>query len=307
MKKIFLATFLLLFTLIITAHEFWLQPRKFIYHTGENVRIKFLVGENFHGENWDGNRQNVQKLRLFYEEIEDELEEYIPDSTSGDSLNLQFFDEGTAMITFNSANKFEETEAEKFQAYLKNEGLEDAIEYRKEHNESDSIGKEFYQRSVKTIFQVGSARDNTYCIDTDLPIDIIPLSHPYQLKKNELLTLKIQFNKIPLSGARVKVWHKLKGKTNKKVYITDENGHFSFPVNTSGQWMVSTVKMIRMPYNEQKTSIDTLQAKTDAGLPDSITKRESLQPKDSLKIPIQATQKAQWQSYRGSLTWGYTK
>jgi hypothetical protein len=40
--------------------------------------------------------------------------------------------------------------------------LTDAIEYRKKHNETDSTGYEFYQRSIKTIFQVGIVKDETY-------------------------------------------------------------------------------------------------------------------------------------------------
>jgi uncharacterized GH25 family protein len=307
MKRFFLPALLLFLTFYITAHEFWLQPGKFIFRPGENVRIKFLAGENFVGENWDGNRQNVQKLRLYYEEIEDELDEYITDSTSGDSLNLQFFDEGTAMVTFNSANKFVEMDAEKFMAYLKEDSLDDVIEYRKVHHESDSSGKEFYQRSVKTIFQIGSAKDDTYNIDTDLPIDIIPLNHPYTLKKNELLTLRVQFNKVPLKEAQVKVWHKQKGKTVKKQYTTDENGIVSFPVNTSGQWMVSTVKMVRIPSNEQINLADSSQVKAGQILADSLKKSDSLQQADPSKSALNIQPRAQWQSYRGSLTWGYTK
>ncbi|MEO7801455.1 MAG: hypothetical protein ABIR81_05625 [Ginsengibacter sp.] len=34
----------------LLAHEFWLQPQKFIYHKGENVNVRFMVGEGFEGE-----------------------------------------------------------------------------------------------------------------------------------------------------------------------------------------------------------------------------------------------------------------
>ncbi len=303
MKKSIFVTLSILFLSSPFAHEFWLQPRKFLYRTGETVSIKFLVGENFEGENWSGNRQNIQELHLYYNGVEDELEECIADSTTGDSLNLQFFDEGTAMITFNSSNKFIELDPEKFQAYLEEDGLQNVIEFRKEHRETDSAGREYYQRSVKTILQVGSVKDETYEKETSLPIDIIPLNHPYLLKKNEELTIRILFNKEPLSRAVVKVWHKLKNKTEKKEYTTDQNGNFSFPVSISGQWMISTVKMIRIQDNEK------------AARPDNLKLKDTLQQKDTLplqdttitKNPLSLRDSADWQSYWGSLTWGYTK
>jgi uncharacterized GH25 family protein len=271
MKNLY-KSLLLLLTLsalytFLSSHEFWLEPAKFIYKAGEPVSIKFLVGENFEGENWKGNRQTIQYLHLYYNGVEDDLAGMFTDSTYGDSLYMQFFDEGTTMVTFNSANKFIELDSAKFLEYLKEDGLQNAIDYRAEHGETDSAGREYYQRSVKTIFQVGAKQDDTYKINTTLPVDIIPLSHPYSLKNGQSLQVKIFFLKEPLANAAVKIWHKLNGKTEKQEVMSDSSGIIKFPVNPSGNWMVSTVKMIRL-------------------------KNDST---------------AQWQSYWGSLTWGYSK
>jgi uncharacterized GH25 family protein len=73
MKKIFfLFTLFTLFTLL-TAHEFWLNPDKFIYKRGEKINIKFFVGEDFEGENWKGNNERIQTLKLFYGGVSDDL------------------------------------------------------------------------------------------------------------------------------------------------------------------------------------------------------------------------------------------
>ena len=80
-----------------------------------------------------------------------------------------------------------------------------------------------------------------------------------------LLRVRIFYNNSPLANTLIKVWHRKKNKTEKKELTSDGNGEIAFPVVTNGKWMVSTVKMERLFDN-----------------------------------PI-----SDWQSYWGSLTWGY--
>ena len=49
MKKLISLFFIFCF-ISVAAHEFWLQPDKFIYKKGETASIKFRVGENFEGD-----------------------------------------------------------------------------------------------------------------------------------------------------------------------------------------------------------------------------------------------------------------
>ena len=139
------------------------------------------------------------------------------------------------------------------------------MEYRTANGLTDSIGREYYKRSVKTIFQVGANKDSAYNRKTGLPLEIIPLAHPYALKKGQELPVKILFMDSVLANNMVKVWHRHNGKTEMKDLYTDANGRLQVPVSLSGQWMLSVVKM----------------------------------------EPLSDTSRADWQSYWGSLTWGY--
>ena len=270
MKKFFLsATIILLCSLLSIAHEFWLHPDKFIYQPGDLINIKFLVGENYEGVNWSGNNKSIQSLELHFSNVTDDLAEHISDST-GDSLQFAIYEEGTYMLSYNSVNKFIELDPAKFLDYLKEDGLQNAIDYRIAHNESDSVGREYYQRSVKTIFQVGKKTTSLYKKETSLPLDIIPLKNPYDLKDTSaipFMTVKVLFQKKLLSNHRILVWHRLNGQTLKSEYTTDEKGQINFPMSNDGRWMISTVKMERFTEDPN----------------------------------------AQWQSYWGSCTWGYEK
>lgn len=255
---------LLLLAFLLLSHEFWLQPEKFIYKRGEPINIRFNVGENFEGENWKGNKDKINSLHLYYGGVQTDISDHLTEAT-GDSLQLNIYDEGNAMIAFNSTNSFIELEPAKFTDYLKEDGLQSTIRFRAENGETDSMGREYYQRCSKTLVQIGSIQNNVYKTATSLPLDIIPQSNPYQLKDGDTLKAKLFFQKKPLANALVKVWHRAGGQSKMTDLSTDENGLVAFPVYVNGQWMISSVHMIRLD-----------------------------------KDP-----KAQWQSYWGSYVWGY--
>ncbi|MEQ1798057.1 MAG: DUF4198 domain-containing protein [Lacibacter sp.] len=264
-KKILILTVILICVAPILAHEFWLQPQQYLFSAGDEVNIRFKVGEGFAGDNWKGNDERVQELKLYYADVTDNLKTALC-SDEGDSVQFSLFEEGTAMVIFNSVNSYLELEAAKFNDYLLEDGLTSAIDYRKEHNETDSMSREFYQRSVKTIIQVGTKKTDVCKKQTSLPLDIIPLSHPYAISNNQLMKVKILFKGQPLANAKMRVWNKMPDAVTDTSYLSDAKGEISFPVTTSGEWMVSSVHMIH----------------------------------------LDGDPKAVWQSYWGSLTWGYT-
>ena len=186
----------------LMAHEFWLQPSKFIYKMGDVANIKFNVGENFTGDNWVGNHDKInQLLHVSPKGLATDISERLGNN-KGDSVQLSIMEEGTHMILFNSKNSFIKLKAEKFNNYLKEDGLQTAIDYRKLHNEDSLEGKEYYQRSVKTILQCGNATTNKCTRRTQLPLDIVPEINPYEpiilgrvLEHNRWYT--IYFNKKP--------------------------------------------------------------------------------------------------------------
>ena len=264
MKKIFSFLILLSLYTILSSHEFWLQPSTFAYKKGEKATISFRVGENFEGENWSGNRSKINFCSLYLGGIKTDLSSSLSDK-KGDSIQTVFSQEGTAVVVYSSINSFIELEAGKFNAYLREDGLQEAIEYRKQHQETDSMSHEFYQRSVKTILQVGDRYDSCFKQPTPLPLDIIPLQHPYLIKDKQKMTVQVLFNKKPLAEQLIKIWYRLDNKTMEEELLTDPDGMISFKIKKSGRWMVSTVKMIHLENDP----------------------------------------KANWQSYWGSCTWGY--
>src|SRR5205823_8669891 len=126
------------------------------------------------GENWTGNKEKVQSMHLYFDDVVDNnFDDNLTDD-KGDSIQFAVYDEGTMMVTLNTKNSFIELDSNQFNDYLRVEGLTDALEYRIQNSDTAKKGKEFYQRSVKTIFQIGKNKTHVYKKKTDLPLDIIP-------------------------------------------------------------------------------------------------------------------------------------
>ena len=271
MKKIIVCLGLTIISVAVIAHEFWLQPQQYHYKKDETASIKFNVGESFTGENWSGNNSKINQL-IHYTPSNKQLDiAALVGNSKGDSLQLKLDEEGTHMVIYNSKNSLINLEPSKFNAYLKEDGLLEVATYRKLHNETNSHGKEYYQRSVKTILQVGAVHTDALIEPTVLPLDIIPSENVYNLGykgQNPTLQFTLLFNKKPLVNKLVKVWHKT---GNQKTELTDLRtnnlGKIGIKIALNGSWMISCVHM-------ERNTVDTT---------------------------------ADWQSYWSSITFGYGK
>jgi uncharacterized GH25 family protein len=252
MKKWLLVFLFLVSSTLLTAHEFWLAPDKYFFNIRDIALIRFHVGENFTGENWSGTKEKIKQLS-----------HYLPNGNlvdlserlsinKGDSLRLPLQAEGTHMIVFNSTNSHIELDGNKFTEYLKEDGLEKAIQYRQKNGETEKVGKEYYQRSVKTIIQAGNERTDACIEPTGLPLDIVPLENPYSspgmAPKENLPTVKFRvlFKGKSMANLLVKTWYRDEnGKKSMSEYRTNNRGIISVK-RYSGPFMVSAVYMERL-------------------------------------------------------------
>ncbi len=265
MRKVIIIVTICCISLGLLAHEFWLMPNHFFVDVKQFIKISFNVGEEYKGENWKGNRTRIQTLTHYLPSQKSIDVQKQLSLQSGDSLQLFVKDSGTHMVTYNSKNSFIQLTPKKFEDYLKEDGLSNTLAFREANNQQNIDGKEYYQRSVKTIFQCGTTLTFNGLQQTNLPLDIVPLSHVYVSKKETKdIEFVIYFNKKPLQNQLVKVWHRTK-TTSLKEILTDNLGKIKATISNNGKWMISTV------YMEQNK-------------------------KDTI---------AQWQSYWGSLTFGY--
>lgn len=240
-----ITTTLILFTTIslATAHEFWLQPKKYRYKTGEEMKVDFMVGENFTGEFWDLNRHKVEKLEMHAGAIVKNLLKDVK-PTAGNNLGYKFDKEGTHLLGMESNNAFIEMEADKFNDYLREDGIENILEERTKSNQLNKPSKEFYKRFAKLLLQSGSKTDETFRKRMGFRYEIMPLANPYLLKSGDYLECRVLWDGKPAPHTLVKVWSHIGNRSFLQDIYTENDGTIKFPISNNGPWMVSAVKMI---------------------------------------------------------------
>ena len=221
-----------------------MQPKKYRCTVGEKVNVDFMVGENFTGEYWDLKRHKAEKVELHRASGIKNLAEEV-NQTKGENISLLTDRPGTYLLAMQSNAAYLEMESKAFNDYLKEDGLDDILNERKKSNQLDKPSKEFYSRYAKLILQVGDKPDDTFKKQVGFRYEIVPAQNPYALKTGDYLQCKVLFEGKPAPHALVKVWSKVNSTTFLQNIYTEKDGMLRFPISTSGEWMVSSVKMIK--------------------------------------------------------------
>jgi uncharacterized GH25 family protein len=243
MKRLLLTGLFPLVLIVSGAHEFWLQPQKFFFQVGEKLLVSFKVGENFMGEPWDLKTHRVEKLELHQLSKSKNLVDSVKVGED-ENLTVTLKEEGTHLLLMQSNNAFVELEGEKFNQYLKEDGLDEILYQREQSKTLSKPAKEFYSRYTKLLIQVGEKKDDTYKKIVGFPIEIIPEKNPYALKLGEVIRFKILFQGKPAFGTKVRVWNRFNNRTTVQNIYTEKDGTMETRLSGKGPWMVSVVKMI---------------------------------------------------------------
>ena len=104
---------------------------------------------------------------------------------------------------------------------------------------------------MKTLFQVGDVQDETYKQNTGMRLEVIALDNPYSVKDKKMIPFKVIFDNEVVTNALVLAWHSDKGKTTVEKMRSNKDGEVNIPITKKGRWMISTVKMIPTTDNQK--------------------------------------------------------
>ena len=246
MKKIYLTASLVLgLTLLAVAHEFWLQPQRFFAAVGDVIPVEIMVGEAFQGEHSEGKKNRI----IEYVHLANGTKEDLAPSITNDHYgvaNVTLKTPGTHLIAFANTPKLLEMAPDKFLAYLNEDGLDNVIAARKQQGNEQKPSRELYRRCVKTLIQAGDKPDDTFAINTGMPLEIIPAQNPYTLRPGQTADFQVLFEKKPLPMALVRYWNRdAANKLTEEQQRSDAQGQVRFSLR-AGRNMVSLVQMV--PY-----------------------------------------------------------
>ncbi|MCG3128764.1 MAG: hypothetical protein CHACPFDD_03655 [Phycisphaerae bacterium] len=226
----------------VSAHEFWIEPRTFHLTPGASLPIALRVGDGLPGEPYV---RNPKHIRQFVAVGPSSLNvDGTPGSDPAGAVRLT--QPGYYVIGYRSNQSKIELAAEKFESYLKEEGLDHVIALRKARGDSSKPGRETYSRCAKSIVCVGDAAMSGHDRALGFDLELICESAPAAIRRGESIALRLLYKDKPLPGARVSA--ACRNSTGPaQTARTDADGRVTFTVDTDGMWLFATTHMFDAP------------------------------------------------------------
>lgn len=229
---------------IAAAHEFWMLPKAFVLPPGSATELSLAVGENFVGEPVAFSPALVAALRQYAAGQSADLRARVPARAPAPALALPLQQPGTHLVAFDTHPSQVVLAADKFHAYLHEEGLDFVIRQREAAGTAARPARERFRRNVKTLLQVGDKPDDTFAVRTGQRLELAPLANPYSLAPGDDLGFQVLFDGKPLANALVKAWHRRGAQTVIIRTVTDAQGRVAVTLPWAGSWMLSVVHMV---------------------------------------------------------------
>jgi hypothetical protein len=233
----------ILLTAGISAHDFWIEPSTFAPGADEAVRLQLRVGEQFLGESLARNSAGIERFVA----VGPSGERPVPGRDGMDPAGLLRLDApGLWHIAYRSKPAPVILPADKFEQYLREEGLEYIIDARAARGESRMPGRERFSRSVKALLRSGDARtasgfDRVVGLTLEFALEADPAAAP-----GGRLPMRLLHDGRPLPQALVIAYRKDAGAAGAGREAmrarTDANGRIVLKVEP-GRWLVKAVYM----------------------------------------------------------------
>ena len=153
---------------------------------------------------------------------------------------------GVLVIGYHSNPSPVELAAEKFNQYLKEEGLDTVAALRARRNETGASAHELFSRCAKSLVLSGSPSEVQGDRLLGFTLELVAERNPYALRAGEDLPVRLTYEQRPLAGALVVAMNRLH-PSEKLAARTDNAGRVRFQLRPGGMWLVKAVHMVPAP------------------------------------------------------------
>lgn len=227
---------------VAKAHDYWIEPKTFRAPVEQSIDFAFKVGFGDEVEELAWRPSRCERCFVSLKEEQFDVAG-VPDTMP--ALRVAFARPGTWTLGYRSFDSRLELEAEKFEAYLKEEGLEAIVAARKERGESEKAGLEQYSRCAKALVRVGDVDgvDLPGPSPLGLTLELVADLDPYTLAAKTKFPVRLLLRGEPLAGALVEAV-RMDPSHRTLAARSDSAGRVEFDLDT-GAWMITAVHMER--------------------------------------------------------------
>lgn len=225
------------------AHDMWIEPGAYFPQPGQIVPVRLRVGQDLLG---DPIPRDPSLINQFI--VEDASgRRPIAGRNGADPAGFFRVDKpGVLVIGYRSNPSSVELDADKFNQYLKEEGLDAVSARRASRKETGLKARELFARCAKSLVLSGSPGSANADRPLGFTLELLAERNPYALHSGEELPLRLTYENKPLAGALVTAMNRL-NPMEKKTVRTDKDGRVRFRLNAGGMWMFKAVHMVAAP------------------------------------------------------------
>ncbi|MBI1379958.1 MAG: DUF4198 domain-containing protein [Planctomycetaceae bacterium] len=239
----------------LLAHNFWVEPATLFPRSGARLDVSLCIGHHREVEFYARNPRHAAE---FYVLKADRTKVNVAGEPGAQPAgHVESMPEGPAWIVYRSNFSSSELEPARFEAYLQEEGLEHVVAERTARGESERPGRERYARAAKALLVASADGGSAGAMELPEPT-LAPVGLPAELvlKSNPLvpappdtthLALQLLVDGEPRSGALVTLQLLAADVEAPPVHRarTDDAGVAKLPWPQAGQWLATTVHMVR--------------------------------------------------------------
>ena len=153
---------------------------------------------------------------------------------------------GLLVIGYRSNPSAIELAADKFNQYVKEEGLDAVAALRARRHETGAIAHELFSRCAKSLVLSGSPIEAQGDRRLGFPLELVAERNPYAVRAGQDLPVRLTYENRPLAGALVVAMNRL-SPSERLAARTDSDGRVRFRLRPGGMWLIKAVHMIPAP------------------------------------------------------------
>lgn len=225
------------------AHDMWIEPMTFSPQPGEIVGVKLRVGQDLLG---DPLPRNAALISQFIVEDSEGRKPLVGRDGTDPAGFLRVAAPGLLVIGYHSNPSSVELAPEKFNQYVKEEGLDAIAALRARRNETGAKAREIFSRCAKSLVLSGPPSEAAGDRRLGFTLELVAERNPYALRAGQDLPVRLTYESRPLAGALVVAMNRL-NPSEKLAARTDNDGRVRFRLRPGGMWLIKAVHMIPAP------------------------------------------------------------
>lgn len=244
MKLLLNPSILLALTLTpLLAHDMWIEPSTFFPEPGQTVGIKLKVGQDLLGDPLPRSPELINQFVA----VDGSGRRPVVGRNGGDPAGyLRVTADGLIVAGYFSNPSRVDLTAEKFNSYLKDEGLDNVAALRARRNETGKAVHEMFTRCAKSLVLAGAPAEGQADRQLGFALEVVAERNPYTMKAGDDLPLRLTYEKQALAGALLIAMNRL-NPAEKVTARSDKDGRARLRLRSGGMWMIKAVHMVPAP------------------------------------------------------------